>query len=758
MVNTSWRQILNHFRNTAARRGRRPERFPRPHRPWLEVLEGRLAPTVTLSVSDPAPFAKPDSGQLLGVFVITRSGDLAPPVSVIYQTQDGVGPTGARAGVDYVATAGSLTIPAMETTATVNVPILGNNLFQVDKTFTLRLSNPLTRDAFAPPLSFAAGNYPDSVAVGDFNGDGLPDLAVVNVPPFGQSGTVSVLLNTTPMGTTTPSFAPPQTFAAGINPHSLAVGDFNGDGQPDLAITNSIQSNGTVSVLLNTTPTGATTLSFAPLQTFATDANPFFYPVAVAVEDFNGDGQPDLAVTNVNPFGPGTVSVLLNTTPAGATVPSFAPQQTFTVGTVPVSVAVGDFNADGQPDLAIANQSDNGTVSVLLNTTPAGATVPSFAPARSFATGNSAGSVAVGDFNGDGQPDLAVASGGSRSVSVLLDTTPAGATVPSFSAPQTYAAGNSPGSVAIGDVNGDGVLDLVVTDLGLGSNTVNVLLGNGDGSFKPAVSFPAGQQVPSSVAVADVNGDGKPDLIVTNSGSDAVSVLLNNGVPVTIIGSPATGTISSSPEAPASITVVPGTTPQSATVGTAFAVPLAVDVVDAAGNPVQGVSVIFTAPRGDASGTFDGHVSAGVFSDANGRATAPTFVANTIAGSYRVKAQAAGGSNPIAHFQLTNTADAAAAFRIIAPVIATTGTPFDVTVVAVDPYGNTDTNYQGTIHFSTTDGDPGVVLPADYTFQPANAGQAAFLSGVTLMSPRSQVLTVTDEDTGVNSSIIIIVT
>src|SRR5262249_9659723 len=145
----------------------------------------------------------------------------------------------------------------------------------------------------------------------------------------------------------------------------------------------------------------------------------------------NGDGRPDLAVANANPAGPGTVSVLLNTTAAGATTPSFAPQQTFPTRALPTSVAVGDFNRAGRPDRAVPTGT-SGTVSVLLNTTAAGASAPSFAPQQTFATGPAPRSVAVGDFNRDGKPDLAVANYHSNTVSVLLNTTAAGATAPSF--------------------------------------------------------------------------------------------------------------------------------------------------------------------------------------------------------------------------------------------------------------------------------------------------------------------------------------
>src|SRR5207245_2738785 len=207
--------------------------------------------------------------------------------------------------------------------------------------------------------------------------------------------------------------------------------------------------------------------------------------------------------------------------PAPAQTVSFIDaRRDFAVGTNPQSVAAGDFNGDGGPDLAVAN-SGSSNVSVLLGNGDG-----TFQAARTFAAGTTPASVAVGDVNGDGRPDLAVANSGSiygayNNVLVLLGNGDG-----TFQAARTFAAGGGPLSVAVGDVNGDGRPDLAVANYS--SNTVSVLLGNGDGTFQAAQTFAAGSR-PSSVAVGDVNGDGRPDLAVANYSSNNASVLLGNG-------------------------------------------------------------------------------------------------------------------------------------------------------------------------------------------------------------------------------------
>ncbi len=373
--------------------------------------------------------------------------------------------------------------------------------------------------SFATKQDFATGSLPYSVAVGDFNGDGKPDLASANL----NSYTVSVFLNTTSPGAATPTFSAKQDFATGFVPASVAVSDINGDGKLDLVTANS--SPDTVSVLLNTTIPGATTPTFAAKHDFGAGTN----SCSVAVGDFNGDGKPDLVTANTDA---NTVSVLMNTTPTGAAAPTFAIKQDFGTGSYPWSVSVSDFNGDGKPDLAVANNSDN-NVSVLLNTTTPGAAAPTFATKQDFPIADFTGAVAASDFNGDGKPDLAIANQISNTATVLLNTTDLGAATPVFAPKQDFGTGDNPESVAVSDFNGDGKPDLAIVNKS--SDNVSVLLNTTTpGAVAPAFAakqdFGTGDD-PISVAVGDFNGDGKPDLAVTNFSSHTLSVLLNATAP-----------------------------------------------------------------------------------------------------------------------------------------------------------------------------------------------------------------------------------
>jgi len=353
---------------------------------------------------------------------------------------------------------------------------------------------PAASYATATNVGLNGGSAPAAVQIADLNGDHIADLGTANF----ISNDASVL-----HGNGNGTFGTATNVGVGaFNPDSLAVADLNGDALPDLVTANSITDN--VSVLLQRADG-----SFAPAATFGVIGQS---PRSVAVADVNGDHIPDLITAN---DFTNDVSVLL-----GDGTGSFGIPTLFPVGAAPVSVAVGDVNGDGAPDLAVANALDN-TVSILL-----GNGHGAFTSGGILLVGASGpSSVQLADFNGDGHPDLVTANFSSANVSVLLGNGDG-----TFGPAATFGlqGGYGPSSIAVGDVNADGKPDLVTADKT--SSGVSVLVGNGDGTFATAQNFGLnGGSAPESVAIADINGDGRPDLATANSSSDNVSVLLNTG-------------------------------------------------------------------------------------------------------------------------------------------------------------------------------------------------------------------------------------
>jgi hypothetical protein len=324
--------------------------------------------------------------------------------------------------------------------------------------------------SFAAPLSLGASTT--SLVAGDFNHDGKLDLAGVS------GNNVLVLLN---KGGGT--FQPPVSYAAGTNPNFVAVGDFNHDGKLDLAVT----SDSGVSILL-----GKGNGTFQKAVTYAAGMNPDY----VAVGDFNHDGKLDLVVANRHS---GTVSVLL-----GKGDGTFKKAVNYAAGAVPVAIAVGDFNHDGKLDLAVAdyNGGGPGKVQILM-----GKGDGTFKAPVAYTTSTGAQAVVAADFNGDGKTDLAVANSDGN-VSVLINKGNG-----TFKPAVNYAAGQ--GSLAVGDFNHHGKLDLAT--INPGSGTVSVLGGNGDGTFQAAVATPVGGS-PTAVVAGDFNNDHLPDLAVAGTG------------------------------------------------------------------------------------------------------------------------------------------------------------------------------------------------------------------------------------------------
>jgi hypothetical protein len=402
--------------------------------------------------------------------------------------------------------------------------------------------------------SAGAGNT-SGMAVGDLDGDGNPDIVLASecqdpVPDGAcsyTSGQVSVLL-----GKGDGMFQLNAVYnSGGDSAVAVSIGDVNGDGVPDIIAislcvsgSNCESGNGTVGVLL-----GNGDGTFQPVVTYSSGG---YLARSVAIGDVNGDGYPDLVVANECQSGPGTcngeVSVLLGN--GNGTFQAAVP---YSSGGAPTeSVAIGDLTGDGIQDVVAINQ--NG-IGVLIGNGDG-----TFqAPVIYSSGGYDSVSIAIGDVDGDGVPDLVVANycltlsdcqnQGDGAVAVLL-----GNGNGTFQSPVSYDSGGwaewaefSEGiSVTIGDVNGDGIPDLVVANSCASgeeprtckAGIVGVLLGNGDGTFQAAVPFSSGASHGQAVVVADVNADGRPDVLVANfcniwrcSGVDwtggTVGVLLN---------------------------------------------------------------------------------------------------------------------------------------------------------------------------------------------------------------------------------------
>jgi hypothetical protein len=353
---------------------------------------------------------------------------------------------------------------------------------------------------FGPGPVVVTGQSPEAVVVGDFNEDGHPDFAVAAVGPNSQvNGSVTVHINNGTGTSFHPPTSGPASYSAGRFPSSLVAADFNKDGHLDLAAGNEGDHN--VTVLLGNGDGSFRSDPGSPFDALGTD------PVSLAVADFDSDGNLDLGLANA-----GTPNVGFLRGNGGG---SFSFANTFTFFPHPSQVVAGDFTGDNRPDMAVLNASPTNSVELVVRRNDnSGWDV---GPSTTVA-GSPVG-LAAADVNGDGKLDVLTLHNLTDSVGVLLGTG-AGRFAPEV----PYQVGQVPYTMTLADFNADGHLDLGV----VGNHGVSVLLGNGSGGFIPVGGSPfPGAAISTGIAAGDFNGDGALDLVHLDFTNAQALVLIN---------------------------------------------------------------------------------------------------------------------------------------------------------------------------------------------------------------------------------------
>jgi len=414
-----------------------------------------------------------------------------------------------------------VSVPIGSTYEPITVTTLNNNLTAYSSQpflVTFPGAGPgFTSASFNAPVTFTVGSDPYGVVNIDLDIDGKPDLVTSNYDGY----SISILRNSSVINNV--SYESHADLPTGMFSINVVYGDLDGDGKQDIIAAN--WAANTVSIFRNTSTVGS--ISFAP----KIDISIGLGPQGISIHDIDGDGKPDFVVTNVNSQN---IAVFKNTGSPG--IVSFATPLSFPTGYTPTSVIIRDLDGDAKPDLAVTESGAN-MLALFRNTSTAGNI--SFAPRTEVSSSGGPGSVAVGDLDGDGKPDLVVSNYSSAGTAVFRNVSTPGTI--NYTIAQTLFVPPFPNRVTVGDLDGDGKPEIVEATFDGTFSNVSVFKNTsviGLINFLPGVDYHVtGGSM--EIKLGDVDGDGKPDIITTASNWSIVSVLKNsNCISATINAQP----------------------------------------------------------------------------------------------------------------------------------------------------------------------------------------------------------------------------
>jgi hypothetical protein len=505
-------------------------------------------PTVTVIATDPVATESPIT---TGEFLIQRIGSTAGDVSVSYS----VGGT-ATTGADHTLGTGSVSIPAGSASRTLMVFPLDDSLVESDETVIVTLlpqsqytvgtpssatvaiasddvaggglifsdgfesgdtcrwgfavgsqsQCPPRSVSFAPKVDLQTGTEPLGLVVTDLDGDGRRDIAVT-IYDHGNGERLSILRNVGAPGQV--AFEPPVDVTTGRGPQGIAAGYLDGDGKPELVTANA--GHQTVTVFKNSSTPGNMTFGIVlPLVGVAGT------PHRVVINDFDRDGNPDLAITSNS----GRRVVVAHHASDPNTI-AFDYQREFGINDFLNDLAAADIDRDTKPDILVP-RIDSGQLTILQNNSSPGNVQAGALSPLAAGTAPIRG-IALGDLNNDLAVDVVVAAIGG--VGIFRNSSSPGV----FDLSRTdLPTGTNPDAVAIGDLDKDGRLDVVVANPS--DNTISVLQNASTGTpivLTPLALRPATGLAPFSLILGDVDGDSWLDIVVTNAGGNSISIILN---------------------------------------------------------------------------------------------------------------------------------------------------------------------------------------------------------------------------------------